>query len=303
MNLSVNFSSPNMYSHYSAKKANTCKTVGFSGRFDPAGAKYFTMEIKTLLYNDNRSVGESLGDARHYLGEYSRLIKDGHTGFHSMFDYIALKYLTAINSAVDFGHPATLRETAVEGLTFIRDNVSFAVKNATRTKGTVYMRQSRQASEELHAKCAFELKNILPKDEADEILEVFKKINKEYSGGTTSGQSFRTNPHKEKFRTHRTEEGKESYWHNFTGGFKDKQYRDKSQTHTNGNNGRGFSQKSPLEKAYETMGIPENISNEELKSHFRREISKLHPDLGGDKEKCQKFNAAYTYIKEARGIK
>ncbi|PPE05789.1 DnaJ domain-containing protein [Williamsoniiplasma lucivorax] len=63
---------------------------------------------------------------------------------------------------------------------------------------------------------------------------------------------------------------------------------------------------SELGKAYKTLGVDENISDQELKSTYRKLAMEYHPDKNkshGAKEKMAKVNAAYDLIKKVRNIK
>jgi DnaJ-domain-containing protein 1 len=62
---------------------------------------------------------------------------------------------------------------------------------------------------------------------------------------------------------------------------------------------------------WETLNIDENASAEQIKTAFRREISKYHPDrvegLGMELQeladrKAKQINRAYTLAKQARGF-
>jgi DnaJ-domain-containing protein 1 len=62
---------------------------------------------------------------------------------------------------------------------------------------------------------------------------------------------------------------------------------------------------------WETLNIDKNASPEQIKTAFRREISKYHPDrvegLGIElqelaERKAKEFNLAYTLAKQARGF-
>jgi DnaJ-class molecular chaperone len=50
---------------------------------------------------------------------------------------------------------------------------------------------------------------------------------------------------------------------------------------------------------YETLGVAENATPEELKSAFRRLAKQHHPDMGGDVEKFQQINEAYNTLSDA----
>ena len=49
---------------------------------------------------------------------------------------------------------------------------------------------------------------------------------------------------------------------------------------------------------YETLGVSENVSAEELKSAFRKLAKQHHPDMGGDQAKFQQINEAYTTLSD-----
>lgn len=49
---------------------------------------------------------------------------------------------------------------------------------------------------------------------------------------------------------------------------------------------------------YETLGVSQNATNEEIKSAFRKLAKEHHPDLGGDKEKFQQINDAYNTLRD-----
>jgi curved DNA-binding protein len=50
---------------------------------------------------------------------------------------------------------------------------------------------------------------------------------------------------------------------------------------------------------YETLGVAENATPEELKSAFRRLAKQHHPDMGGDVVKFQQINEAYNTLSDA----
>jgi curved DNA-binding protein len=49
---------------------------------------------------------------------------------------------------------------------------------------------------------------------------------------------------------------------------------------------------------YQTLGVSENATPEELKSAFRNLAKKHHPDVGGDQAKFQQINEAYTTLSD-----
>ena len=49
---------------------------------------------------------------------------------------------------------------------------------------------------------------------------------------------------------------------------------------------------------YETLGVAENASPEELKSAFRKLAKQHHPDMGGDQTKFQQINEAYSTLSD-----
>jgi len=49
---------------------------------------------------------------------------------------------------------------------------------------------------------------------------------------------------------------------------------------------------------YETLGVAETASPEELKSAFRSLAKKHHPDMGGDQAKFQQINEAYSTLSD-----
>jgi len=50
---------------------------------------------------------------------------------------------------------------------------------------------------------------------------------------------------------------------------------------------------------YETLGVAENATPEELKSAFRRLAKQHHPDVGGDVAKFQQINEAYNTLSDS----
>jgi curved DNA-binding protein len=49
---------------------------------------------------------------------------------------------------------------------------------------------------------------------------------------------------------------------------------------------------------YETLGVSENATPEELKSAFRKLAKQHHPDMGGDQAKFQQINEAYSTLSD-----
>jgi DnaJ-class molecular chaperone len=49
---------------------------------------------------------------------------------------------------------------------------------------------------------------------------------------------------------------------------------------------------------YQTLGVSENASPEELKAAFRTLAKKHHPDMGGDQGKFQQINEAYSILSD-----
>lgn len=49
---------------------------------------------------------------------------------------------------------------------------------------------------------------------------------------------------------------------------------------------------------YETLGVPQNASAEDIKKAYRQLAMKHHPDKGGDEAQFQKINAAYETLKD-----
>ena len=49
---------------------------------------------------------------------------------------------------------------------------------------------------------------------------------------------------------------------------------------------------------YETLGVSENASAEEIKSAFKRLAKQHHPDMGGEQVKFQQISDAYTTLKD-----
>ncbi|ATZ17479.1 hypothetical protein ELUMI_v1c07570 [Williamsoniiplasma luminosum] len=65
-------------------------------------------------------------------------------------------------------------------------------------------------------------------------------------------------------------------------------------------------QASELGKAYKTLGVDEQISDQELKTKYRQLAMEYHPDKNDShqaKEKMAKINAAYDLVKKVRNIK
>jgi len=59
-----------------------------------------------------------------------------------------------------------------------------------------------------------------------------------------------------------------------------------------------------IEKALDILSLPKLISRADIKKQYRFMAKKNHPDLGGDIEKMEQLNSAYTllmkYIEEFR---
>lgn len=51
-----------------------------------------------------------------------------------------------------------------------------------------------------------------------------------------------------------------------------------------------------MENYYETLGVNENISSDELKKVYRKLAMEHHPDKGGDEEKFKKISEAYDIL-------
>ena len=47
---------------------------------------------------------------------------------------------------------------------------------------------------------------------------------------------------------------------------------------------------------YQTLGINKNASEDEIKQAYRRMASKHHPDRGGDTQKFQEIEEAYSCL-------
>lgn len=50
-------------------------------------------------------------------------------------------------------------------------------------------------------------------------------------------------------------------------------------------------------KHYDSLGVDENSTSEEIKKAFKKKASKLHPDKGGDKEEFQAVQKAYQVLR------
>ena len=55
-----------------------------------------------------------------------------------------------------------------------------------------------------------------------------------------------------------------------------------------------------VKRAYETVGVKQDISDDELKKVYRDAAKKFHPDIYSDKEKFKKINEAYQLITDYR---
>ena len=53
-----------------------------------------------------------------------------------------------------------------------------------------------------------------------------------------------------------------------------------------------------MENLYETLGVPKNASQDEIKRAYRKLSMKNHPDMGGDTATFQKINLAYKILKD-----
>lgn len=51
-------------------------------------------------------------------------------------------------------------------------------------------------------------------------------------------------------------------------------------------------------KHYDTLGVPENASPEEVKKAYRRKAKKCHPDVGGDPEEFRQALIAYEVLSD-----
>jgi hypothetical protein len=65
-------------------------------------------------------------------------------------------------------------------------------------------------------------------------------------------------------------------------------------------------EKTPLERAYETLNVPANATYEEVKIAFRRQVFSVHPDVSAlpkvvAEEKFRLLAEAFEFIKEKRG--
>jgi molecular chaperone DnaJ len=53
-----------------------------------------------------------------------------------------------------------------------------------------------------------------------------------------------------------------------------------------------------LENYYDTLGVSETATQEEIKKAFRTKSKELHPDRGGDEEQFKKVNEAYSTLSD-----
>jgi len=53
-----------------------------------------------------------------------------------------------------------------------------------------------------------------------------------------------------------------------------------------------------IEKALDILSLPKLISRADIKKQYRFMAKKNHPDLGGDIEKMEQLNSAYTLLME-----
>ncbi len=51
-----------------------------------------------------------------------------------------------------------------------------------------------------------------------------------------------------------------------------------------------------IEEALETLELPKLITREDIRNQYRFLAKKHHPDIGGDTEKMEQLNAAYTLL-------
>ena len=51
-----------------------------------------------------------------------------------------------------------------------------------------------------------------------------------------------------------------------------------------------------IEQALDTLSLPVLITKEDIKKQYRHLAKKYHPDQGGDPQKMEKINSAYTLL-------
>ena len=54
---------------------------------------------------------------------------------------------------------------------------------------------------------------------------------------------------------------------------------------------------------YETLGLNENASQDEIKKKYRKLSLKHHPDRGGDQEKFKEISVAYEILGDVAKLK
>jgi len=51
-----------------------------------------------------------------------------------------------------------------------------------------------------------------------------------------------------------------------------------------------------IERALDILGLPKLISKDDIKKQYRFVAKKNHPDVGGDPQKMELINTAYTFL-------
>jgi curved DNA-binding protein CbpA len=58
-----------------------------------------------------------------------------------------------------------------------------------------------------------------------------------------------------------------------------------------------------MRSLYETLGVQQNASQDQIKAAYKNRARQLHPDKGGTKEDMQRLNEAYKLLTNPESLK
>ncbi len=96
-------------------------------------------------------------------------------------------------------------------------------------------------------------------------------------------------------RRSRQEERSERRARDFAGERQD-QYR---RADASGGAASGRNERQRVASAFDTLGVPRNADEEEIRSAYREQVKEVHPDHGGEEEAFRELQEAYTAAREA----